>query len=73
MNGFAAISIWDAITVATHLAAAAGALLAAVWLLSRRARVGSALGSLVASLLATALWALLVAATGSEGNASGIA
>lgn len=73
MSGFAAISLWDAITVATHLGAAVGALLAAVWLLSRRARVGAALGPLVASLLATALWALLVAATGSDSTASGIA
>lgn len=73
MTGFAAISVWNAITAATHLAAAGGALLAAAWLLSRQARVGAALGSLVASLLAIALWAVLVAATGSDSTVSGIA
>ncbi|MEO5605878.1 MAG: XrtA/PEP-CTERM system histidine kinase PrsK [Novosphingobium sp.] len=73
MSGFAATSIWHVITVATHLAAAAGSLLAAAWLLSRRARVGAAHGALIASLLATALWALLAAATGGGGAVSGIA
>lgn len=73
MNGFAATSFWNAITVATHLAAAGGALLAAAWLLSRRARTGGAPGALIATLLATALWALLAAATGSDSTASGIA
>jgi putative PEP-CTERM system histidine kinase len=73
MSAFAATSFWTAITVATHLAAAGGALLAAAWLLSRRARVGAAPEALIATLLATTLWALLAAATGSDSTASGIA
>lgn len=64
---------WEAIAAATHLTAAGASLLAAAWLLSRRKRVGPASGALVATLFATALWALLVAATGGESAASGIA
>jgi putative PEP-CTERM system histidine kinase len=66
-------SIWDAITVVTHLAATGGALLAAAWLLSRRGRGGVSRSALLASLMVTAFWALLVAATGSDSAASGIA
>lgn len=73
MSGLTSLSIWEVVTAATHLAAAGGALLAAAWLLTRRARVGAPASALVASLLATALWALLVAATGGDSAASGIA
>ena len=73
MNGLAATSVWSGITVVTHLVAASGSLLAAAWLLSRRGRIGAAPAALIASLLATALWALLVAAIGSAGAVSGIA
>lgn len=65
--------LWEAIAAATHLTAAGAALLTAAWLLSRRKRVGPASGALVATLFATALWALLVAATGGDSVASGIA
>lgn len=73
MSSFAALSLWDLVMAATHLAAAGGALLAAAWLLSRRARIGSASSALVGASIATALWALVVAATGSASPASGIA
>ena len=73
MSLLASLSAWDLVTAATHLAAGGGALLAAAWLLSRRARIGSAGPALVGATLATALWALLVAATGSASAASGLA
>lgn len=65
--------LWVAIAAATHLAAAGASLLAAAWLLARWKRVGPAPGALVATLFATALWALLVASTGGASAASGIA
>ncbi|MFT4028026.1 MAG: PEP-CTERM system histidine kinase PrsK [Novosphingobium sp.] len=73
MNGLASSSVWEIVAAATHLAAAGGALLAAAWLLSRRAWIGTVASALVGSIMATALWALLVAATGSQSTASGIA
>ena len=68
-----AAPLWGAIAAATHMVAAGASLLAAAWLLSRRARVGLAAGALLATLFVTALWALLAAATGGESAASGIA
>lgn len=65
--------VWHLIAVANYLAAAGAALLAAAWLLSRRLPRGPATGWLVAALLASALWALLAAATGSDSRPSGIA
>ncbi|MGN6358638.1 MAG: XrtA/PEP-CTERM system histidine kinase PrsK [Novosphingobium sp.] len=67
------LAIWQVVATATHLAAAAAALLAAAWLLSRRTRTGIVMNTLAAALFATSLWALLVAATGGDSVASGIA
>lgn len=67
------LTLWQVIAVGTHLAAAGGALLAAAWLLSRRARAGITSVALIATLFATALWALLVASTGGGSPTGGIA
>lgn len=68
-----AFALWQTIAAMTHMVAAGAAVLAAAWILSRRKRVGPAPGALAATLLATALWALLVAATGGDSAVSGIA
>ncbi len=73
MSGSAALSLWQLIAVATHLAAAGGVLLASAWLMTRRARNVAISSAVIVSLLGVALWALLVAATGSDSMASGIA
>lgn len=67
------LPLWQTVASVTHLAAAGASLLAAAWLLSRRKQAVLAAGALVATLFVTALWALLVAATGGESAASGIA
>lgn len=67
------LPIWPVIAAATHMITAGAALLAAAWLVSRRKKAGLASDALIATLIATALWALLVAATGGESAASGIA
>src|SRR5690606_18519025 len=53
--------------------AAGGVLLASAWLMTRRARNVAISSAVIVSLLGVALWALLVAATGSDSMASGIA
>lgn len=67
------LSIWQTISAASYMIAAGGALLATAWLISRRKKAGLASGALIATLFATTLWALLVAATGGESGASGVA
>ncbi len=56
-----------------HLAGAIAAVTAAVWLAYRRERLGAAGNALVAGLLLTGIWCLVIAASGDANSATGLA
>jgi putative PEP-CTERM system histidine kinase len=64
---------WSLIGSATHLAGAAGALIAAVWLIGRRLRIGPAAGGLIVALVMTSLWALLAGVGGGASTPAALA
>jgi putative PEP-CTERM system histidine kinase len=65
--------LWQLAGMASHVAGAVASATVAVWLAGRRERFHPAGSSIVAALLATAVWCLTIAAWGGGGLVSGLA
>ncbi len=68
-----ATGLYQIAELTIHLAGAVAAVTATVWLAYRRERLGAAGNALVAGLLLTGIWCLVIAASGDTHSAAGLA